>query len=228
MIVPIVTSTIGSKSLAVLKASVETYNPETPLLISYPERSTFGQCYNEALEEAFKTYDEVIVANDDVVLTPTTIKDLLSDVAKLKEHFKQNPSEGKLGYVATMADNVRLAQNIRYQFFGEHDHLIYGKWKSESQIKCVPVIAPIFAWLSKEAFETAKYPPINWYSDDIHCDDLTKAGFKHFVSTAYIHHVGSSTIGLDFDKLTEDALPWIKEHRPDFLPEITKRKTFTS
>jgi hypothetical protein len=226
MIIPIVACNIGSKSVEVLKSSVATYNPDTPLLISYPKRSTFGQCYNEALALAFETYDEVFIANDDVVLTPTTISDLMSDVNKLKEHFKQNPQEGRLGYVATMADNIRLSQNVRYKFFGDNDEMYGGKWKSEGQIKCVPVIAPIFAWLSKEAFTVAQFPPINWYSDDIQCDDLTKAGFKHFVSTAYIHHVGSSTIGLDYDKLYKEALPWIQENRPDFLPELEKRKTF--
>lgn len=216
--IPIVVCTVGSSSLNVLKESVKTYAPENPLIIHKVKNSTFGESYNKALEEAFEKYDEVIVSNDDIVLTPTTIQTLLNDVKKLKDG-----GVDKIGFVATLADTVRPSQNIRYKFAND-DEIVYGKWKSEKNIKLVPVIAPIFAWFSKEAFSAAKFPPINWYSDDIICDDLTKLGFKNFVSTAYVHHVGSSTIGTDYDKLREEALPWIRANRPDLLEELDNRR----
>lgn len=214
--IPIVVCTIGSKSVEVLKRSVEVYAPENKLIVNEVDRSSFGESYNTALEKAFKEYDEVIVSNDDVVLTPTTIQILLSDVQKLKT------AVDKIGFVATMADNVRMSQNIRLKFLDD-DQIMYGRWKSEQLIKQVPVIAPIFAWYSKKAFEVAKFPPITWYSDDIICEDLNRAGYKNFVSTAYIHHVGSSTIGVDYHKLRDEAMPWIAKNRPEYLQELNRR-----
>jgi hypothetical protein len=85
-----------------------------------------------------------------------------------------------------------------------------------------PVISPLFAYISKQAFSEAQFPPLNWYSDDVICQDLNNLGYTHFVSRAYVHHVGSQTIGLDFDKLTEQAKPWIKENRNKYYREWFK------
>ena len=46
--------------------------------------------------------------------------------------------------------------------------------------------------------------------------DLVRKGYAHFVSASYVHHIGSNTIGVDFQKLHEDALPWLKENRPEY------------
>jgi hypothetical protein len=77
-------------------------------------------------------------------------------------------------------------------------------------------VSPIFAYLSKAAYRAAPFPPLNWYSDDVMCEDLIAAGFYNYVSKAYVHHVGSATIGHDYNALTEAAKPWIKEHRPNY------------
>lgn len=220
--IPIVACTVGSPCVKVMKASIETYSPETPFLLYEFEKSTFGECYNKALTEAFETYDEVIVANDDVVLTPTTMSKLLEDVEKLKKEIGVD----KLGFVATLLDNGRLCQNVRLKYFGEDDTYFGGKWKSEHIIKKTPVIAPIFAYLSKRAFSAAQFPPTNWYSDDLICYDLEQAGFSHFISTAYIHHVGSATIGENYEKLSNEALVWIRKNRPEFEEQINNRKHF--
>lgn len=220
--IPIVACTIGSPCVSVMKASIEAYSPETKFLLHEIERSSFGESYNTAMDKAFETYDEIIIANDDVVLTPTTIPKLLEDVEKLKKELGKN----SIGFVASLVDNGRLCQNVRLKFFGDQDVFYGGKWKSESVIKQTPVIAPIFAYISKYAFSKAKFPPINWYSDDLICYDMEKAGLKHFISTSYIHHVGSSTIGEDYDKLSGEAITWIKKNRPEFLFEIEKRKHF--
>lgn len=216
--IPIVVCTIGSPSVAVLRTSVETYAPNHPLIVTSGSSNSFGEAYNQALSEAFKTYDEVIVANDDVVLTPNTMSLLLEDIDRLKT------VENKIGFVATMADNVRPGQNIRTQFFPD-DQIVYGRWRSEGLIKQVPVIAPIFAWMPKQAFEAVQFPPITWWSDDIICEDLTQAGFKMFVSRAYVHHVGSNTIGTDYDRLKNQALPWVQQNRPQYMKELEKRAT---
>lgn len=189
---PVVVCTIGSPSLAVLEASVKTYVPEAELIICQGSLGTFGADYNAAVHEAFKKYDEIIVANDDIVLTPSSYKQLIDDV----EHLKRF---NKLGWVVAKSDSVRPSQNIRF-------HNIHDTYE-------VPTVSPLFGYISKEAW--VDFPPINWYSDDVQCLDMRAKGYRHFVSRAYIHHVGSSTIGQDNHKNHLAAEPWIRENRPD-------------
>lgn len=69
-------------------------------------------------------------------------------------------------------------------------------------------------------WDTSKFPSTNWYSDNIICHDLQKAGYQHFVSRAYVHHAGSQTVGTDFEKCHEEPRAWIKENRPDMYEAI--------
>lgn len=198
MFTKIVACTAGSKSVDVFSASIYTYNPECELLLYEVPNSTFGEAYNSALWIAFQLCDELIVSNDDVVLTPTSVSLLLEDVRNLK---KQHGS--KLGFVASLADDARNSQNIRYE-------------KGDAP-KRVEVVSPIFAWMSKDMFDAAKFPPLNWYSDDVICEDLNQLGFVHYVSRSYVHHVGSQTVGKDYARLNEDALPWLRANRPEYV-----------
>ena len=75
----IVACTVGSPALAVMKASVETYAPEHELRVRRGTEGNFGDDYNLAISEAFADHDEIIVSNDDVVLTPDTMYIRLSD-----------------------------------------------------------------------------------------------------------------------------------------------------
>jgi hypothetical protein len=159
------------------------------LFVSRNRGSNFGEAYNIAVNEAFKRYDEIIVANDDIVLTPTSYSRLMEDV----EHLKQF---NKLGWVVARSDEVRPMQQ--------------GKTDKTFE---VPVVSPLFGYVSKEAW--VDFPPINWYSDDIQSIDMSANGYRHFVSRSYIHHVGSQTIGQNNQKNHLDAEPWIKENRPD-------------
>lgn len=194
----IVVCTLGGKSLPVMQASIRAYSPETELVVFEVERSTFGQSYNHALREAFQHYDAVIVANDDVVLTPDTIPILLDDVAELRAIH--GPA---LGLVAARSDDARMSQNIRQE--------------NGMEVKPREAVSPIFAWMSKHAFEAAKFPPINWYSDDVLCEDLNRLGFTHYLSRAYVHHVGSQTVGRDYAQLNNEALPWLRDNRPEYI-----------
>jgi hypothetical protein len=36
------------------------------------------------------------------------------------------------------------------------------------------------------------------------------------VSASYVHHIGSNTIGMNAKQLHEDAMPWLKENRPEY------------
>lgn len=194
---PIVVCTVGSRSLPVMQASVRTYNPDVNLMIFEGFMGNFGDDYNAAMEVAFRDYDEIIIANDDIVLKPDSYELLLADVKKLKGLVGD-----KLGFVAAKSDDVRGCQHIRMTEPGK----VYA---SEA-------VSPLFAWISKKAFQEAQFPPTNWFSDDVICHDLNNLGYKHYVSASYIHHVGSTSIGHDIMQLVLDAEPWIKANRPEY------------
>lgn len=227
MISPIVIATVSGKGLPVLLESIKQYAPECPVYLRGPESAigdlqadfkiygqprSFGQDYNEVIEAALKDWSSCLVANDDIVLTPTSVKLLMEDVDIVKSMHRY-----KAGWVASRSDAARPCQNVRIT--DEPEKLHFYKFPSESHIKIVDEISPIFAWLSSDAFEEAKFPPLNWYSDDVHCRDLVEKGYSHFVSASYVHHIGSNTIGFDAQKLHDDALPWILEHRPGYAKE---------
>jgi hypothetical protein len=160
--------------------------------------NSFGESYNAAIEAAFQNFasDYIFVANDDVVLTPTTISDLERDVEAL--------STFKVGLLGCRSDFVMWQQNIRCTIEGDQRN--GPQWASESLIKEVDVIAPVFAVLTRAAWDSGvRIPPINWFSDDIWCLDLKRLGFQHFVSRAYVHHAGSQTIGRDFKELEAES-----------------------
>lgn len=194
---PIVVCTVGSRSLSVLQTSVKTYNPDVDLMIFEGFMGNFGDDYNAAMTQAFDWADEIIIANDDIVLKPDSYELLLADVKRLKGLVGD-----KLGFVAAKSDDVRGCQHIRTT--------------EMNKVYASEAISPLFAWISKKAFEQAKFPPLNWFSDDVLCHDLGNMGYKHYVSTSYVHHVGSTSIGNDIMQLVLDAEPWIKENRPNY------------
>ena len=139
----------------------------------------------------------------------TSVKVLMEDVAIVRTMNSIKP-----GWVAARCDAARPIQNVR---IGKEGEKIKGfRFPSESYIKMSQVISPIFAWISSDAFEEAKFPPLNWYSDDVHCMDLVRKRYAHFVSASYVHHIGSNTIGMNAKQLHEDAMPWLKKNRPEY------------
>jgi GT2 family glycosyltransferase len=231
----IVICTIGNPGITILLESIKVYAPELPIylcsnnlslwgtirsrmselnVIYRPNPATnFGDAYNAGIDYAFsRGHDSLIVANDDVVITPSTI-DLLKEDAEILESNGVN-----LGFLGARSDYVLPDQNIRFPV--EEDERVGLKWESEFYIKPTGVIAPIFATISKKAWDVAKFPSTNWYSDNIICHDLQKAGFEHFVSRAYVHHAGSQTVGTDFEKCHEEPREWIKANRPDIYEGI--------
>lgn len=209
--IPIITCTVSNKTTPVLKASVDAYCPGVELLVYQDSRTTFGEAFNKAMADAFQTYDEIIIANDDVVLTPLSYSKLLEDVASLKSQHGKS-----LGFVAAHSDSAFPVQNIRYAQGPEFElDRNYCQWTWENQIRPSEVVAPLFAYISKDAFEVAQFPPLNWYSDDVICRDLLAKGFKHFISRSYVHHIGSQTQGQDFGALNEASAPWLRANRPE-------------
>ena len=230
----IVICTVSNPGITVLLESIRVYAPEMPVYLSCNNMETlckakkilpnvhwlpnsannFGDAYNIATSYAFNhgNYDSVILSNDDVVLNATSISLLKEDAEILASR------EFKIGFLGARSDYVLPDQNIRFPV--DKDQRNGVKWSSEQQIKLTSVIAPIFASISREAWDTAKFPSTNWYSDNIICHDLQKAGYQHFVSRAYVHHAGSQTVGTDFEKCHEEPRAWIKANRPDMYEAI--------
>lgn len=205
---------VDKGSLHVLAASVDAYAPEVDLCIENGKGPTFGDDYNRAIERFMSKDDEgVIIANDDIVLTPYSLRLLMEDVQGLKKLCG-----AKLGLVAARSDYVRPSQNIRVPR-DERDQFVGMRWKSEGAIKKNKVVSPLFAWLPRGAFEQVKFPPLNWFSDDVMCADLAALGFSHWISRSYIHHVGSMTIGVDMKSNLQQSLPWLRENRPDYIAQ---------
>lgn len=225
----IVICTVGNPGVTILLESIRQYGQSLPVYLcsnslelwarardSAPNvifrpnfAANFGDAYNAATDYAFShgKYDSVILANDDVVLTPDTVKLLGKDCKVIAE------AGIEAGFVGARSDYVLHDQNIRFPIYDDKQEGL--RWASEAKIKETAVIAPIFASISRKAWETAKFPSTNWYSDNIMCHDLQEAGFKHFVSRAYVHHAGSQTVGTDFNKCHEEPREWIKANRPD-------------
>ena len=230
----IVICTVNNPGITVLLESIRVYaptlpvylcgnNPETwarakailPNFVWLPNNAAnFGDAYNNAVSYVFGNtkFDSLILSNDDVVLNPETIKLLQEDYKLIRE------SNIRMGFLGARSDYVLRDQNIRFPI---HDDRQEGlRWASEAIIKQTSVIAPIFASISREAWEVAKFPSTNWYSDNIICHDLQEAGFGHFVSRAYVHHAGSQTVGVDFKKCHDEPREWIKANRPDMYEAI--------
>lgn len=197
----IIVCTVHGACLDVMTASLNAYVPrDVDRYVHHKVGNNFGDAYNFAAREAFKRHDEILVCNDDIVFTPTTWAVLLADVAHLR---KVVPN---LGYVATRSDYARGEQNVR-SGRGKIDFLRY---ESERHIAETPVIAPICAWIHRDSW--VDFPPINWFSDDVQCADMKR---RHFISRAYVHHVGSQTCGQDAQRCYEDAEPWLLANRPE-------------
>ena len=197
----IIVCTVNGACLDVMTASLNAYVPrDVERYVHHKVGANFGDAYNFAAREAFKRHDEILVCNDDIVFTPTTWAVLLADVAHLR---KVVPN---LGYVATRSDYARGEQNVR-SGRGKIDFL---RDQSERHLVETPVIAPICAWIHRDSW--VDFPPINWFSDDVQCADMKR---RHFISRAYVHHVGSQTCGQDAQRCYEDAEPWLLANRPE-------------
>lgn len=228
MISPIVISTVHGKGLRVMLASIAEYCPEVPVYLRGPQSviggfdadlkvfgspHNFGEDYNQIIDRALSDgFDSVVVANDDIVLTPTSYKYLLEDVKQLKDE-----TADPVGWVSARCDAARPQQNIRTNPFEENLH--YFKYPYEDCIVQIPVLSPIFAWIGRDAWECFKFPPLNWFSDDVHCTDLRQAGFQNYLSRSYVHHIGSQTIGFEGERLTQQAMPWLLKNRPEYAKQ---------
>jgi hypothetical protein len=245
---PIVICSTKGECLPVLAASIEAYVPSSveifwscvkPIEIRDTKHCwhlgtndaiSFGDSYNNAVWWALSHgHRSVILANDDIVLRADSYSLLMEDVAILHE-----PSRGfRPGLVGARSDNTgHLAQNIRFR--RDNDQWFDVKWESEFRVWGTWCIAPLFAWISAEAFYRCPFPPITAASDNVQCWDLMELGYQHFISRSYVHHVGGITTKNWIDdagnvRFRQDY-EWIAKNRPklwETLPnmlvdEVTK------
>jgi len=220
-------STVDGKCLVTLAASITCYVPQdVAVFISgskmiLPRHRTicsdnvatnFGDAYNAVCKAAFQEFDEIVVCNDDIVFTPTTWQTLAEDVSRLRgENIP-------LGWVASRSDYARGIQNIRIG----NGKMRWFRWETEDAIIETDIIAPICAYIHRDAW--VDFLPINWYSDDVQCMDMADKGLKHYVSRAYVHHVGSQTIGKNSSGLIESAKPVIRKKRPKLYKKWFPKK----
>jgi len=220
-IVPIVIATKHAKCLPVLLSSIDQYVPQDVTVFvsgsnlkAHNHRTinienkgnNFGDSYNQVVHCAYSMFDDVIVANDDIVLTPTSYELLMEDVELLPENT---------GWVSAKSDYVRGYQNIRA--FKERSGIRYVE---EGKIIPTDIISPLFGYIHKDKW--VDYKPINWYSDDIQCLEIKANGFQNYVSRSYVHHVGSQTIGMDHQKNDQEAKDWIKINMPELYDQWLK------
>ena len=223
----IVIATKNGNCLPVLAASITCYLPDFftvylsgsgmilprhRTITSENTATNFGDAYNAVVRQAIDDgHKDLLVCNDDIVFTPYTWQTLAEDLQRI-------PTENR-GWVATRSDYARGMQNVRFRHQGDRDAIRHA---SENAIVEVDVIAPICAYI--QAKDYVDFPPINWFSDDIQCLDMAEKGLKHYISRAYVHHVGSQTCGPDFRQCVEDAKPWIQANRPE-LAELWFKTT---
>jgi len=97
---PIVISTVHGRGLPVLLESIRQYAPDVQVYLKGPEKvvsgygctiilgeaTNFGDDYNMVISRALRDgHGAVVIANDDIVLTPSSYRMLLDDVEICKE-----------------------------------------------------------------------------------------------------------------------------------------------
>lgn len=189
-------------ALRVMEASVEEYGHGAKLDVYYEPNLNFGQAYNRAVRHAFEDYpshERFIIANEDIVLRPDTIKLLLEDADYLDVRGIA------WGHIACRFDHgARTLQNLARNPFEAEPAVFFERW-----------IAPVCSMIHRKRW--IDFPPINWGSDVIQCRDMTDAGSRIAVSRAYVHHVGGITTG-DYALLDrEESRLWLQQNRPELV-----------
>jgi hypothetical protein len=219
-----VCSTSNQAGLELFFKSIELYSPGVPIYLASPLKPSlrpspfkwipntyknFGEAYNAIMKEAFLDgHQTVIIANDDIVLDPTSYDLLVTDRQLLKEKGVN------VGFLGARTNMSSLHMNIRNRL--QDDQWNGMKWLSEEAMVQVQWIAPIFASVGIDGWPG--FPPLNWYSDNVACHDMSQDGFVHFLSRSYVHHACSQTIGRTAEanrKNHLDAEPWLKSNRPE-------------
>lgn len=160
---------------------------------------SFGADYNVAVRAAFDEYphhDRFIIANDDVILRPDTMRLLIEDADDLDRQGYT------WGHIACRSDRVAMTmQNI-----------VRNKLHDAPKIHAEEWVAPLFSMIHRKTW--VDFPPINWGSDVIQCLDMRANDAECFVSRAYVHHIGGITTGERAAADRQASLDWCLQNRP--------------
>lgn len=187
-------------------------NPNVRLLRQPPGITTGSEAWNWCATQT--DADELLILGDDCVLHPDTLRLLLEDV-----DFIRATDTTKIGFVGCRSNYVKGHQNIRSP---QGSQLRGIQFESEQRILRTDMIVPVAAWIMHETFDSVGgFPPTNWFADDVCCWDLANAGYTHFVSRAYVHHVGERATGQGKSSqiLFDEGIAWLRANRPDFLDQ---------
>lgn len=194
----------------VFLASLKEYKPRDVEIFRQHSLGNFGTSYNALVDTMIRGgHRTFAIANDDIVLRPDSLKLLNEDIEICN-------AEGRpWGVIASRADYVRMGpQNIRFTYGMEQQRTIQNQ--HELQIIAVPSVAPLLAVYTHQSW--VDFPPINFYSDDVQCFDITAKGYEVFVSRSYVHHVGSQTLGIaNYEEDAKNSREWLLENRKDFV-----------
>lgn len=193
-------------------------NPNVRLIPQPEGITTASEAWNFCASQT--DAEELLVTGDDVVFHPETVRLLLEDVAFIRENLKDR----KIGFVGARSNYVKGAQNIRAANGGQLAPSMLA-YDSEQTIVAAPMVVPIASWIEHATFDlVGGFPNTNWFGDDLICWDLVRQDHMHFVSRAYVHHVGERSTGQgeSWAKLLEEGLAWLSEHRPDFHAVLTQ------
>jgi hypothetical protein len=181
------------------------YATDSHLGISAPRLGSFGADYNFAMRFAFDEYpqhERFIIANDDVILRPDTMRLLIEDADELDRQGYT------WGHIACRSDRVaRGAQNVMQNPLDE-----------APKVFAVDAIAPLFSMINRKTW--VDFPPINWGSDVIQCLDMRAKDAECFVSRAYVHHIGGITTGERAAADRQASVDWCLQNRPELAKFI--------
>lgn len=158
--------------------------------------------------------ERVLLLNDDAVLHPETLRLLVEDWQALANQGT------KVGFLGCRSNFIAGEGNIRRGNGGQLGGVAFS---SESWILPVETVFPVCALVSRKAYLDAGgfEPALHWYADNLLCFDMRKQGYRHFVSRAYVHHVGMrgtlEEAGRTMAEENERGLAWLRQHRPDYF-----------
>lgn len=186
------------------------HNPHMRLIRQDPGITTGSDAWNWCAGRT--DAEELLIVGDDCVLHPDTVRLLLEDVAFIRAN-----ETTRIGFVGCRSNHVKSYQNIRVPNGARLNGLAF---ESEQRILRTDMIVPVAAWIEHRTFDlVGGFPPTNWFADDLCSWDLANLGYSHYVSRAYVHHIGERGTGQgksDQDLLRE-GLAWLQTNRPDFL-----------
>lgn len=236
-------ATTHANTLPTLLTSIESYiPPEVDVFIAYanekPEHKSsqrrirmlkttaksFGEAYNFIVNTAFTEHDAVIVCNDDIVFTPFTYSQLIDDAEFIVKRFGMQ----NIGWIGTQCDYAVGLQNIRHIPASHYDaNFTQNQIKHEREyyIRESDFIAPICGLVFKQNW--VNYLPVNYFSDNIQCYQMKNNGKRHFISRAYVHHVGSQSL-LSASEEIDKALAILEnsyEQEFEYVNRILGKKT---